>query len=239
MLKNTALNANQFMERVALFEIGNVFSRNGAAISEQKRLAITAFGLQRRKDWKHEQRPFDFSMVKSLLESLCRRLRQACVFKMAVHRAFKTDCCFSIELHGQAVGLCGELCPDVCAFYKLDNPVFAAEIDLPALLAGVRENRFQMWNRFPWSRRDFTFLMAKNVSYRELSAGIASLQPAVLERFELIDVYQGPSIPADKVSFSMAFTYRAADRTLTGDEVNGIHQEFVRNMVEQLHLIQR
>ena len=29
-----------------------------------------------------------------------------------------------------------------------------------------------------------------------------------------------PSIPADKVSFSMGFTYRGRDRTLTGEEVN-------------------
>jgi phenylalanyl-tRNA synthetase beta chain len=239
MLKNTALNSNQFMERVALFEIGNVFVREGATIIEKKQLAVTAYGLLRRKDWKHEQQPFDFSSFKSLLGALCRRLRLACAFEMATHRGFKTDCCFTIEVHGQIVGRFGELCPEVCAFYKLDKPVFAAEIDLPALFAKVRENRFQMWNRFPWSRRDFTFLIAKNVSYKELSSRIESLQPQVLENFELIDVYQGPSIPADKVSFSMAFTYRAGDRTLTGDEVNGIHQEFVRKMVEQLHLIQR
>jgi phenylalanyl-tRNA synthetase beta chain len=239
MLKNTALNANQFMERVALFEIGNVFARDGGTIVEKKRLAITAYGLLRRKDWQREQQAFDFPFFKSLLESLCRRLRLACVFKTAAHPAFKPDCCFAIELPGRSAGICGELSQPAGAFYKLDKPVFAAEIDLPALLAGAGEQRFRMWNRFPWSRRDFTFLMAKTISYQELSAHIERVQPPVLERFELIDVYQGPSIPADKVSFSMAFTYRADDRTLTGDEVNGIHQGFVKKLAEQLRLIQR
>jgi phenylalanyl-tRNA synthetase beta chain len=239
MLKNTALNTNQFMERVALFEIGNVFVRDGAKISEKKQLAVTAYGLLQRKDWNHEQQPFDFSLFKSLLGALCQRLRLTCVFKVATHQAFKADCCFTIELNGRSAGQIGELRPEVCGFFKLDKPVFAAEIDLPAMFAREHENRFQMWNRFPWSRRDFTFLMAKNVSYKELSAHIERLQPKVLENFELIDVYQGSSIPAEKVSFSMAFTYRASDRTLTGDEVNGIHQEFVKKMVEQLHLIQR
>ena len=32
---------------------------------------------------------------------------------------------------------------------------------------------------------------------------------------------------------------RAADRTLTGEEVNAIHQEFTGKLVEQLGLIQR
>ena len=195
MLKNTALNANQFMERVALFEIGNVFSRAGAALTEKKQLAVTAYGLLRRKDWRHEQQPFDFSLFKSLLVALCQRLRLACVFKMTTHQAFKTDCCFAIELNGRGAGRLGELSPEVCGFYKLDKPVFAAEIDLPAVFAGMRESRFQMWNRFPWSRRDFTFLMAKNVSYKELSAHIERLKPEVLENYELIDVYQGSSHP--------------------------------------------
>ena len=96
-----------------------------------------------------------------------------------------------------------------------------------------------MWKRFPAVRRDFTFLMAKAVSYEDLRACLERLRPENLESFELTDVFQGPSIPADKVSFSMAFTYRASDRTLTGDEVNGIHQEMVKKMVEQLQLIQR
>jgi phenylalanyl-tRNA synthetase beta chain len=239
MLKNTSLNANQSLERVALFEIGNVFVRDGAAITEKKQLAVTAYGLLRRKDWKHEQQPFDFSLFKSLLGALFQRLRLDWDFKIIKSQAFKADCCFTIELNGRTAGQFGELDPEVCAFYKLDKQVFAAEIDLPAMFAGLQEKRFQIWNRFPWSRRDFTFLMAKNVSYKELSAHIVRLQPQVLENFELLDVYQGSSIPENKVSFSMAFTYRASDRTLTGDEVNSIHQEFVKKMVEQLHLIQR
>jgi phenylalanyl-tRNA synthetase beta chain len=96
-----------------------------------------------------------------------------------------------------------------------------------------------MWKRFPAVRRDFTFLMAKTVTVEDLRAGLERLRPEALESFELTDVFQGPSVPADKVSFSMGFTYRAQDRTLTGDEVNGIHLEFTRKMVEQLHLIQR
>ncbi len=136
-------------------------------------------------------------------------------------------------------GRCGEVRPDFCRFYKLDKPVFAAEIDLSPLFGQVREDRFQWWTRFPAVRRDFTFLMAKNVSYEELQACLERVRPAALESFELTDVFQGPSVPADKVSFSLGFTYRSQERTLTGDEVNGIHRELTKDLAEQLHLIQR
>ena len=73
--------------------------------------------------------------------------------------------------------------------------------------------------------------MAQAVSYEELSARIEGSRPDVLENFELTDVFRGNSIPADKVSFSMAFTYRAPDRTLTGEEVNAVHRQFVAKLV--------
>ncbi|MBN2399033.1 MAG: phenylalanine--tRNA ligase subunit beta [Candidatus Aminicenantes bacterium] len=239
LLKNTALNANQDLERIALFEIGNAFGLSGGEIHEKKRLAISVFGLQQKKDWRCRELAFDFSYFKSVLVMLGKRLRLEFAFKKHAHQAFVDSCCFAIEIDGRRCGLCGEAKPEFCRYYKLDKPVFAAEIDVPALLREVKENRFQMWKRFPTVRRDFTFLMAKTISYENLRACVERLRPEVLENFELTDVFQGSSIPADMVSFSMAFTYRSGDRTLTGDEVNGIHQEFIKQLVEQLHLIQR
>ena len=61
----------------------------------------------------------------------------------------------------------------------------------------------------------------------------------MLESFELTDVFRGAAVPADKVSFSMGFTYRAQERTLTGDEVNAVHLEFIGKLAAQLGLIQR
>ena len=239
LLKATALNANQDMERVALFELGNVFSHNEGRVLEKQKLAISAYGLRQKKDWRCPEEAFDFSYFKSLLTLLGRRLRLEFAFKKHAHPAYGDLCCFAIEIDGRHCGLCGEAQPEFCRHYKLDKPVFTAEIDLPQLFQAMDEKRFQMWKRFPAVRRDFTFLMAKAVSYEALHACLERLRPEALESFELTDVFQGPSIPADKVSFSMAFTYRAGDRTLTGDEVNGMHQELLKKMVEQLHLIQR
>ncbi len=239
LLKDIALNANQDMERVALFEIGNVFGQSQGKVREEKKLAVSAYGLQQKKDWRCPEKAFDFFYFKSLLAMLGRRLRLEFVFKKHAHPAYADSCCFAIEIAGRRCGLCGEVNPEFRRFYKLEQPVFAAEIDLPQLFREVQETRFQMWKRFPAVRRDFTFLMPRTVTYEALCDRLERLQPQVLESFELIDVYQGPSVPDGQVSFSMAFTYRAGDRTLTGDEVNGMHQQFVKKMAEQLHLIPR
>jgi phenylalanyl-tRNA synthetase beta chain len=239
LLKNTAFNANQSWERVTLFEIGKVFGGQEGKISESSQLALSASGLQQKKDWRTAEQVFDFPLFKSLLAMLGKRLRLNFAFKKHAHPAYAGACCFAIEIDGRCCGRLGEVAPGFCRYYKLERPVFAAEIDLAALLGEVSEKRFRVMKRFPAVRRDFTFLMAKTVSYEELGACLERLRPEVLESFELTDIFQGPAVPADKISFSMGFTYRAQDRTLTGDEVNGIHLEFTAKMVERLHLIQR
>jgi phenylalanyl-tRNA synthetase beta chain len=239
LLKNTAANANQSLERVTLFETGKVFGQQGRKILEESRLAVSAYGCQQKKDWSQAERNFDFPLFKSLLAVLGRRLRLSLTFVGSAHPAFAERCCFAVEVNGRSCGWSGEIAPGFCRYYKLEKPVYAAEIDLAALVAAAGENRFRPWKRFPVVRRDFTFLMARNVSYEELSAQIERLQPETLESYELTDVFRGKSIPADKVSFSMGFTYRAQDRTLTGEEVNAIHREFIGKLVEHLGLIQR
>lgn len=239
LLKNTAANANQGSERVALFEIGKVFAQDGQQVRESRRLTVSAFGLQQRKDWRLTAQEFDFAWLKSQLATVGRRLRLELVFKRSAHPAYAGDCCFAVMAAGQPCGWCGEVASKFSGLYKLDKPVYAAEIDLTVLLAAAGESRYRPWKRFPAVRRDFTFLMPKRVSYEELSATVERLRPEVLESCELTDVFQGAAIPADQVSFSLAFTYRAQDRTLTGDKVNAIHQAFAAKLVENLGLIQR
>ncbi len=239
LLKNTAANANQSLERVALFEIGKVFGHRQGKILEESRLAVSGYGCQQKKDWRLAEQNFDFPLFKSQLAQLGRRLRLEFVFRRSAHPAYAGDCCFAIVVDGRPCGWCGEVAPGFSGLYKLDKPVYAAELDLTVLLEAAGESRFRPWKRYPAVRRDFTFLMAQSVSFEELSVRIEGSRPDVLENFELTDVFRGDSIPADKVSFSLGFTYRAQDRTLTGDEVNAVHQAFVAKLVENLDLIQR
>jgi phenylalanyl-tRNA synthetase beta chain len=239
LLKNTAANANQSLERVALFEIGKVFAPEPGRVRESRRLAVSAYGRRQKQDWRLAEQDFDFPAFKSLLAQLGRRLRLELTFSREAHPAFADPCSFVVAAGGRRLGRAGEIAAEFRRYYKLDRPVYAAELDLAALVAAAPESRFRMWNRFPSSRRDFTFLVAKRVRYEELSAAIERLRPGALESYELTDVFQGKAIPADQVSFSMGFIYRAAERTLTGEEVNAVHLEFTARLAAQLGLIQR
>ena len=239
LLRNAAANANQGFERVALFEIGNAFADEAGRVVERRRLALCVVGQEQRHDWRLAGREFDLAWLKTELAALARRLRLELAFRAAAHPLFRPGTCFRVDRGGRPCGWCGEVAAAAAGFHKLERPAFAAELDLEALLADGGERRFQPWNRFPAARRDFTCLMARARAFQELGDAIERLRPAALESYELTDVYQGTGVPSGQVSFSLSFTYRAAERTLTGEEVNEAHREFTGRLAAQLGLIQR
>jgi len=56
--------------------------------------------------------------------------------------------------------------------------------------------------------------------------------PAILERYALIDVFAGPPLPEGVRSFTLSFTFRAPDRTLTDEDVAAALEQ-IRSALEQ------
>jgi phenylalanyl-tRNA synthetase beta chain len=56
----------------------------------------------------------------------------------------------------------------------------------------------------------------------------------LLESVELFDQYAGDAVPVGKKSLAFTVSYRAADRTLTDQEVNEVHMKLVAALNESL-----
>lgn len=56
----------------------------------------------------------------------------------------------------------------------------------------------------------------------------------MLERAEIFDVYRGTQVGEGKVSLALALTFRAADRTLTDEEVAERRTVILRALEQQL-----
>ena len=53
---------------------------------------------------------------------------------------------------------------------------------------------------------------------------------ASLERFDVIDRYDGDQAPKDKVGLSLRFVYRSPKGTLTAEEVEKSEQKIVKSL---------
>ncbi|MDR1279900.1 MAG: phenylalanine--tRNA ligase subunit beta [Opitutaceae bacterium] len=108
------------------------------------------------------------------------------------------------------------------------HTIIAGELLLPRQIfaTGSKRTRFQPFTAYPPTTRDLALVVdaatpAGDVAdkLKTTAAKIAGKTFAV-ESVNIFDLYQGQNLPDGKKSLALSLTFRAADRTLTDDEVN-------------------
>ena len=93
---------------------------------------------------------------------------------------------------------------------------------------------FKSLPQFPSIRRDVAMLVGDAVTNDAVFDVVKKAKLANLENVELFDVFRGTNVPAGQKSVAYAFTYRAADKTLTDLEVNAAHDKVVADFKQKL-----
>jgi phenylalanyl-tRNA synthetase beta chain len=110
--------------------------------------------------------------------------------------------------------------PDLQERLKLKLPVFVAEIDFDELARIVLSPvTFAPLARYPAVERDLSIVIAKDLPYGSIRAGILGLGISELVSVELMDAYEGDQIPPNKVSITLRFLFQDLERTLTVDRI--------------------
>lgn len=229
-------NFNHGNRNVRLFEIGKCFRRSDSDRPlEMERLALLATGARNESDWQAASAKLDFYDFKGALEALFPALdlpepafaaASGCSYLHPGRAAV-------ISIGESRVGLAGQLHPTVAARYKFKQPVFIAELELGLMLGLPKvEARYQALPRFPTVVRDLALLIDRNVSLASIEAEISSLAVPELVGVKLFDIYSGRELPEGRHSIALSLRYRAADRTLTDDEINDAHGRIVKRLTE-------
>jgi phenylalanyl-tRNA synthetase beta chain len=110
--------------------------------------------------------------------------------------------------------------------FGLEARVFAAEIDLDRL-GGTVAARAAALPRFPGATRDLSFFVEAEVPHAAVRGVLTAASP-LLAAVRVLDDYREPGrVPAGKKGLLYSLLYRAADRTLTDEEVAREHERVV------------
>ena len=103
-------------------------------------------------------------------------------------------------------------------------PVLVAELDFdPLVQARQMLVNARTPSRFPPADRDISFFVDELTPYAEIERIIRQAAGDLLEHLELFDVFRGAGVPAGRKSLALSLRHRAADRTLSDDEVSATH----------------
>jgi phenylalanyl-tRNA synthetase beta chain len=143
----------------------------------------------------------------------------------------------SLWINGDRLGTFGQLHPQVRQERGLPDQVYVFEFDLDVMLTQmVRDENlvpvFQPYSAYPASDRDIAFFAPIKFSVAEIERTVKKAGGTLLESIELFDEYRGKNVPEGKRSLAFRLVYRAADRTLTDEDVESVHQK-VREALEE------
>ena len=129
--------------------------------------------------------------------------------------------CAELLVDGKMVAHAGEVHPRVLAQYNLPARSSAFAINLGALpiSALVRPNRVGV---MPAAVQDVALIVESTVPALEVQQALKDGAGELLESISLFDRYD--KVGDGKVSLAFTLTFRAEDRTLTGEEVSAMRE---------------
>jgi phenylalanyl-tRNA synthetase beta chain len=231
---------------VAVHELGGVFlpagpdaerpGRDRGLPDEPLILGLLLAGQRQRGRFDDPTAAYDFADIKGVVEGLVAGLGVGGVgYRAEGPPPYHPGRCAGVFLGQRAVGLLGQLHPRVAADLELPAATFAAELELPPLLAAVPTMRpAPTPSPYPELSFDVAFLVPPGVAASDLQAVLREAGGEQLTRLTLFDAYEGPPLPPGHRNLAYRVALQAADRTLTDADGAAVRDRMAALAAERL-----
>ena len=249
LLTTLSRNINRGAKNLALFEIGSVF-RNVSPLgkvvlptTERKPsqkvidsiyssvpnqmlfVAGVSCGEKYLSSWQGEGSRFEWSDAVSKAAEIIESTGNKYEITGADLAPWHPGRCAEFKVAGKVVAHAGELHPRVIATLNLPARTCAFAVILNELPEAKLGAAPRIWN-MPAAVQDIALVVSKNVLASDVEDSLRIGAGELLESISLFDRYD--QIGDEKVSLAFTLTFRAADRTLTAEEVSGYRDEAVK-----------
>lgn len=246
LLDAVQLNLNRGRHPARLFEVGRVFREHQGQIYELLSVGFTVLKSPLERAWRARPAP-DEPAVQHLVGQLLRAAGvPAADLKFIQHARAEVWAAG----HGAEAG--DVMARGWSARFGLLNPVALKDWDLQAeVLAGVvyfrpdffsairSRPRYEAFSTFPSALRDLALVVPKETPAAVVAQAVTDAATGAVagaftvENVTVFDVYEGQGLPSGTKSLALALTFRAADRTLTDDEVNAAFLRLQAQLAEK------
>ena len=249
LLTTLSRNINRGAKNLALFEIGSVF-RNISPLGKvvlpttERRpsqkvidsiyssvpnqmlfVAGVSCGEKYLSSWQGEGSRFEWSDAVSKAVEIIESTGNKYEITGTDLAPWHPGRCAEFKVAGKVVAHAGELHPRVIATLNLPARTCAFAVILNELPEAKPGAAPRIWN-MPAAVQDIALVVSKNVLASDVEDSLRIGAGELLESISLFDRYD--QIGDEKVSLAFTLTFRAADRTLTAEEVSGYRDEAVR-----------
>lgn len=197
-----------------IFELGNIFVAKDLPLTEypdeRETLCVGVFGEQE-----------SFFTLKGLAENVADALDITLTYKPTTKTFLHPYQTAAVFCNGQEVGYLGKLSYEIQDELDMRVPAYVMELDMRVLSQWYgKERTFTPIPKFPEEKRDFAFVVDKDVTCESLENGIKEACEYVTD-VKLFDVYEGIQLPHNKKSMAFSVVFTPQDEEFTSKAVEG------------------
>lgn len=216
LLDSVARNKNLGYTKIALFEMGAIYS---AYREERTQLAFVASGFERDAIYPYSKgiawNLFSFSERISAIIGDFNLESYTPKNEKLLHPA---QCAYIVQ-NGERIGMIAKLHPLAQEAFAIDE-TYIAEIELDKLTP--RLHKADSFSKFPKLQRDLTVLIDKIHPFSAIRQETKKLGIAELKELFPLDLYIDDKISKDQVSLTIRMMLRSETKTLEEDEILSI-----------------
>ena len=172
-----------------------------------------------------------FLGVKGMVEAILETLHITLPLELAdfSHELLRAGQASELKLGGQRLGFLGDVSPAGQKSFGLRGAATILEIDLSLLAAkAALVPKYAEQSLYPTISRDINLIVEESIRWADLAATARGAAGPDLERLDYLDTYRDPQKDGpNKKRLLFSLTFRAKDRTLTGEEADAVRDAVI------------
>ncbi len=217
MLDIFRTNVNHQVRQAKFFEIGKTYKRENGKLKEEMHLSLGTLNNG------------DFYNLKGVVEEfgkLCNL--EDLNYTTETGQFSEINGLQSVFYNGVKIGEIFIPKKEILEKFEIEKEqVYISEIYIEKLIDDISfEKKFRELPKFPFSRRDFSFVIPFTINWKEIEKEILDKKMPI-ERIEVFDIFKGKHIPSGKISVSFSVYFRSEEKTLSAEEI----EEFSKKII--------
>ena len=244
LLNSVVYNQNHRHKNGALFEVGNIFYKEGENFVEEKHLSAVMFGLYQEKLWNKESRAYDFFDMSGVIEELLIKDLRCSDYNLIPkeHNWFIPTMSAEISVFGEKIGVIGRLHPKILSVFEISTDVYFLDIDIRKTLKLVKERvkkqKLREVGKYPAVFRDLALVCSNDIEFNKVIKSIVRFNN-IIQNVDVVDRYVGEQVEEGKQSIAISITYYDPNKTLREEDINSVEKSLLEMLSTRFNITLR
>lgn len=223
MIAAMARNQKRNVLTGRIFELGNIFIPKSLPLTEYPQekptISMGVFGEEE-----------SFFTLKGLVETVADALDVTFTYEAAQRTFLHPYQTAEVLCDGEVIGYLGKVSYEVANELDMRVASYVAELDLTKLSKYYgKSQKFEPLPRFAEEKRDFAFVMDKDITCAQVENGIKETCDYVTS-VQLFDVYEGVQLGIGKKSMAFSVVFTPQEEEFTSEAVDGFVDSILNNL---------